>query len=173
MRKAIAVQMVARRLGLRATRLTSLTQRLADSGMIHVSSGPPYADISPVEVARIMLAGLVDNGLAAAPETVRRFGSLAGRSSTLEAAIAHAIARPQLLAPSRSGLELHTGDEPYAVFTVSAPDGALSNVFGDLPGDENVDRIVTVSGAALRGVAEEGFGGMSADETDALLGSVN
>jgi hypothetical protein len=173
MRKAIAVQMVARRLGLRPTRLTGLTQRLADSGQVHISSGPPYADISPIEVARIMLAGLVDNGLAAAPETVRRFGGLGGRSSTLEAALAHAIARPQLLAPSRAGLELHTGDEPYAVFTISAPDGAITNVFGDMPGDESVDRIVTVSGAALRGISEEGFGCMSADEADALLGSVN
>jgi hypothetical protein len=172
MRKAIAVQMVARRLGLRATRLTSLTQRLAEYGQVHISSGPPYADISPIEVARIMLAGLVDNGLAAAPETVRRFGSIGGRYSTLEAALAHAIARPQLLAPSRAGLELHTGDEPYAVFTISAPDGATTNVFGDMPDAENVDRLVTVSGAALRGIAEE-IGGMSAAEVDALLESVN
>jgi len=170
MRKSQVVDLLARRLGVRATRLTSLTQRLADAGLVHVSSGPPYADVTPTEVARILLVAVADEGLAAAPATVERYGQLRGRSSTLEAALAHALARPEALPPARSGLELHVGDQPYAVLTTVSADGALSNVFGDLPAVETVDRIVTVSGGALFAIAQE-IGGMSAAEVAALLGS--
>jgi hypothetical protein len=174
MRKSLVVQMTARRLGVRPTRLTSLVQRLADSGMVHTSNGPPYADVTPIEAARMLIIALVDTGLAAAPATIELYGQLRGRGSNLESAIAHALARPESLPPARSGLEMHTdSDSPYALLTTVSADGATTNVFGQMPETESVDRLVTVSGCALYGIAQELSAGMSAAEVDALLGSVN
>jgi hypothetical protein len=170
MRKAQCVDLLARTLGVRATRLTSLTQRLADAGFVHTSSGPPYSDVSPTEVARMLIVAIADEGLAAAPDTIRRLGSLLGRGCNLEQGLSHALSRPESLAPCRAGLELHVGDQPYAVLTTTSADGALSNVFGDIPVAENIDRLVTVSGAALYSIAME-IAGVSPAEVDALLGA--
>jgi hypothetical protein len=120
----------------------------------------------------MLLVAIADSGLAAAPDTIRRFGGLVGRSSTLEAALAHALARPELLPPARSGLEMHVGDRAYAILTVVSADDARSNVFGDLPDAENIDRLVTVSGSAMFAIAQE-IAGRTPAEVDALLGANN
>jgi hypothetical protein len=174
MNKRAFCYVLSRRLGVRKGRIISLVQRLSEAGQIstNYSRLPDFA-VSPVEAARMLLVAIADAGLAAAPDTVRRLGGLVGRSSTLEKALAHALARPEALPPSRSCLELHVSDQAYAVLTVVGADGAISNVFGDLPAIESVDRLVTVSGCALYGIAQELSAGMSAAEVDALLGSVN
>lgn len=169
MRKSECVHLLARRLGLRRTRLTSLTQRLAEAGQIHVNSGPPFGDVSPVEAARVLLAGVVDEGIAAAPGTVIRFGGLLGpNSATLEGALAHALARPDSLPSVCSSLEIHATDEPYALLTTLTADGAKTAVFGDMPSEETVDRTIVISGAALFAVASE-LAGQPAHAVDQLL----
>lgn len=167
MRKSQVVSLLARRLHLRSTRLTSLTQRLADDGLVHTNSGPPYGACTMTEVARILIAGMVDDGLANAPRTVEKYGGLLGPYSTmLEGALAHALARPDTLPPKFASLELHcTG--PHAVLSTLTPDGMRSAVYGD-PSEETVDRLVTVSGSALFGIAAE-LGGKSAQAVDDLL----
>ena len=173
MNKRAFCDVLSRRLGVRRGRLTSLVQRLSDSGQIRTNhSRRPDFDLIPVEMARMLLVGLVDNGLAQAASTVERYGQLRGRSSTLEQSIGWALARPESIVPMRSGIEIHTGDQPYAVFTVVGADGATTNVFGDIAEPENVDRLVTVSGAALRGIAME-VSGCTPGEVDALIRSVN
>jgi hypothetical protein len=169
MRKSQVVDLLARRLGLRATRLTSLAQRLSDAGMLPISAGTPYPDLLPVEVARVMLAGLCDSGLGAAARTVQRYGSLQGRTSSLVEALAHAIQRPETLPPACNGLEIHQSDDgPYVLMTVVTGDGATTNVYGNLPGVETVDRLVVVPGAALWAIAME-LANTSAEEVDRLL----
>lgn len=169
MRKSECVQLLARRLGLRRTRLTSLTQRLAEAGMLPVSSGPPYPDLAPVEVARMLIVGMVDEGIAAAPSVVAKYGELVGPNSTmLEGALAHALARPDSLAPICSGMEIHTGDAPHVLLTVVTGDGAATRVYGDLPFEENVDRLITVPGSALFAISQE-ISGISAVEVDRML----
>jgi hypothetical protein len=171
MNKREFCDVLSRRLGVRRGRLVSLTQRLSESGLLATNHSrlPDFA-VSPVEAARMLLVAVADEGLAAAPHTIRRLGGLVGRGCNLEQGLSHALSRPEALAPCRAGLELHVGDQPYAILTTVSADGALSNVFGDLPAVETVDRIVTVSGGALFAIAQE-IGGMSAAEVAALLGS--
>lgn len=116
MRKSLCVSMVAQRLGLRVTRLTSLAQRLAESGLLPVSSGPPYPD----------------------------------------------------LMPTVAGLQIHTGENPYAELTTARPDGLRIETFGDLPAEDRTDRVIVIRGAALFGIARE-LDGQSATEVDSLL----
>lgn len=156
MRKALVVALIARRLGARRTRLTSLVQRLSEDGMLPVSFGPPYPDLSPVDAARVLLAAVVDGGIAAAPDTVRMYGELLGpNETTLEAAIAHSLARPDSLPPVCSSLEIHATENPYAVLTVMTADGAKTTVYGCIPETENVDHLVVVPGGALFAIASE------------------
>jgi hypothetical protein len=169
MRKSQVVDLFARRLGLRATRLTSLAQRLSDADLLPVSSGPPYVDLKPIEVARLMLAGLCDEGLGGAARTVQRYGRLQGRTSSLVESLAHTVQRPESLPPACSGLEIHqSDDQPYALMTVVTGDGATTNVYGNMPDVETVDRLVIVPGAALFAIASE-INGMSSADVDALL----
>lgn len=129
MRKAQVVALTARRCGLRETRLTSLVQRLSDAELLPVSKGPPYVDLSPVEIARILIVGLVDEGLAAAPKTAAKYGGLLGPGSTFEESLGHSLARPETFVPSRSGLEIHSGSDAHAVLTLCSADGPRSLVF--------------------------------------------
>ncbi|WP_426608736.1 hypothetical protein [Bradyrhizobium sp. McL0616] len=168
MRKALVVALIARRLGVRRTRLTSLVQRLSEDGMLPVSSGPPYPDLNHVEAAHVLLAAAVDEGIAAAPDVVEKYGSLLGPTSNLEAAIAHTLARPDSLPPRFTSLELHCDAAPHALLTMMTSDGMRTSVFGDMPETETVDRMVTLSGSALFGIASE-LAGMSALYVDALL----
>lgn len=168
MRKALVVALTARRLGVRRTRLTSLVQRLSEARMLPVSSGPPYPDLSPVEAARMLLAGVVDEGIAASPGVVAKYGGLVGPSAILEAALGHALSRPDSLPPVCSSLEIHATDEPYALLTTLSADGPRTVVFGEVPETETVDRMVTVSGSALFAIASE-LAGRPAHAVDDLL----
>ncbi|MET4804604.1 hypothetical protein [Bradyrhizobium sp. LB11.1] len=171
MRKSRVCDLLARRLGLRENRITSLAQRLAEAGLLPTASGPPYPDLSPVEVARMLIVGVTDEGLGAAPKTTTKYGGLIGPSATLEEVLAHALSRPESIAPCRSSLEIHQSDEPYAVLTTAQPDGPRTLVFGKLADTETVDRLVTVPGSALFAIASE-INGVSAADVDALLEGV-
>jgi hypothetical protein len=165
MRKRQAASMTSRHLGVKLTRLINIMQRLAEAGLLPVSHGPPFPQVSPVEVARILLASVVDRGIAAAPATVARYGGFLGRGSNLEDAIGHSLRRPETLVPAKSSLIIHSR---FALLTTAQPDGRRTDVFGEIDDDEPVGRIVTVSGVALRGIAEE-FAGQSPRDVSALL----
>jgi hypothetical protein len=171
MNKRAFCDVLSRRLNVRRGRLVSLVQRLSEAGQIRTNHSrlPDFA-VSPVEAARMLLVGLVDEGLAAAPDTIRRFGGLIGRSSTLEQALGHALARPKMMAPSRSGMELHVGDSPYVAMTTVSADGVTTQVYGSMPAVESdgIDRIITVSGGALFAIAHE-IAGLSEANVNALL----
>jgi hypothetical protein len=168
MRKSECVNLLARRLGVRATRLTNLVQRLAEADLLPTASGPPYPDLSSVEIARVLIVAVADEGLGAASATVAKYGGLLGPGATLEQTLGHALSRPDSLAPASSGLEIHTGDKPYAVFTSVSADGARTLVFGEMPAEEGVERLVNISGTALFAIASE-IAGRSPADVDALL----
>jgi hypothetical protein len=161
MRKSQAVDMLARHLGLRATRLTSLAQRLSEAALLPTASGPPYPDLTPVEIARMLLVAVCDEGLGAAPATIQRYGTLRSASVDLETALAHALMRPESVLPAHSGLVIHTGDAPSAVLTTMTPDGSREQIFADPWRQDGVERTVKVSGAALAGIAAEIAGASS------------
>jgi hypothetical protein len=168
MRKSQIVDLLSRRLGVRTTRLTNLVQRLPEAGLLPVAKGPPYPDLTPVEIARMLIVAVTDEGLGAAQATIMKYGGLHGPGASLEEVLGHALSRRESLVPTRSCLEIHTGDAPYAVFTVISADGARSLVFGEMPDVESVDRTILISGAALFAVAQE-INGMSASDVNALL----
>jgi hypothetical protein len=169
MRQSQLADVLSRRLNVRRGRLVSLVQRARESGWLRTNaSRRPDFDVTPIEAARMLILAIVDEGLAAAGHAVEKYSQMRGRGSNFEEALAHALARPKLLAPCRAGLELHVADQPHAVLTISTPEGATTSVFGDLPGAENVDRIVTVSGAALFAVSHE-LAGLSESSVTALL----
>lgn len=154
MRKSECVNMLARHLGVRSTRLTSLTQRLAEAGQLPVSSGPPYPDLAPVEVARMLLIGICDEGIGAAPKTIERYCGLRCGAIDLETALAHALNRPESVLAAHASLRISTGDHPQAILITVSPDGLREQVFGE-PSFGSVERIVTVSGSALAAIADE------------------
>jgi len=168
MRKAQLADVLSRRLGIRLGRISSLTQCASEADLLPTASGPPYPELSPVEVARMLLIAVVDEGLGCVPRTLEKYGGLLGPGATLEQTLGHALSRPGSLAPSCTGLEIHTGDQPYALLSIVTADGARTLVFGDVPAVETVDRIVNISGAALFAIAAE-IGGRSPADVDALL----
>jgi hypothetical protein len=170
LRKAELAEVISRRLGVRKGRLISLVQRLSEAGQLRTNSSRRLDfDLTPIEAARMLIIALVDTGLAAAPETTELYGRLSGRGSNFEEALGHALARPTMIAPTRSGLEIHTdSDSPYVAMTIVTPDGVTTQVYGDMPDAENVDRLVTVSGGALFAIAQE-FAGLSQADVDRLL----
>ena len=171
MRKSQYVGVLSRRLNVRRGRLTSLVQRASEAGLLRTNaSRRPDFDVTPIEAARILILAIVDEGLAAAGHTVEKYGQLRGRGSNFEEALGHLLARSEMIAPSRSGLEMHVGDSPYVAMTIVTPDGVTTQVYGDMPAVESdsIDRIVTVSGAALFAVAHE-VAGLSEASVDALL----
>ena len=169
MRKSQYVDVLSRRLNVRRGRLVSLVQRASEAGLLQTNaSRRPDFDVEPIEAARMLILAIVDEGLAAVGHTVEKYGQLRGRSSTLEEALSHALQRPEILVPCKSGLELHSGDQPYAVLTTFSADGARTMVFGDMPETENVDRLVTVSGSALFAVSHE-IAGLSEANVTALI----
>jgi hypothetical protein len=155
MRKSQAVDMLARHLGLRATRLTSLVQRLSEAALLPTASGPPYPDLTPVEIARMLIVAVCDEGLGAAPATIQRYGPLRSASVDLETALGHALMRPEAVLPAHSSLVIHVSDAPSAVLTTMTPDGSREQIFADPWRQDGVERAVKVSGAALAGIAAE------------------
>jgi hypothetical protein len=163
MRKSECVNLLARHLGVRATRLTSLVQRLSESGFLPTSAGPPYPDLSPVEIARMMIVAVTDEGLGAAPATIQRYGGLRSAAVDLETALGHALMRPEAVLPAHSSLVIHVSDTPSAVLTTMTPDGSREQIFADPWRQDGVERTVRVSGAALANIASEIAGTSSAD----------
>jgi len=170
MRKSQYVDVLSRRLNVRRGRLVSLVQRASEAGLLRTNaSRRPDFDVEPIEAARMLILAIVDEGLAAVGHTVEKYGQLRGRGSNFEQALAHALARPTALPPTRAGLEIHTdSDSPYAILTTVSADGAKTMVYGDLPAVESVDRLVTVSGGALYAIAQE-IAGLSEANVNALL----
>jgi hypothetical protein len=155
MRKSQAVDMLARHLGLRATRLTSLVQRASEAGLLPTASGPPFPQVSPVEIARMLIVAVTDEGLGAAPTTIQRYGSLRSAAVDLETALGHALQRPEAVLPAHSSLLIHVSDTPSAVLTTMTPDGSREQIFADPWRPDGVERTVRVSGAALASIASE------------------
>jgi hypothetical protein len=174
MRKSQYVDVLSRRLNVRKGRLTSMVQRASESGRLRTNAGRrPDFDVEQIEAARMLILALVDEGLAAVGNTVDKYGQLRGRGASFEEALGHLLARPEMIAPTRSGLEIHTdSDSPFVVMTTALPDGVTTQVYGDMPDVESdsIERLVTVSGSAMFSVAME-IAGRTPAEVDALLGA--
>jgi hypothetical protein len=172
MRKSQLAETLARRLGIRLGRINSLTQCASEADLLPTSCGPPYPELTPIEIARMLLIAVADEGLGCVPRTINKYGGLkcAEINSSLEATLGHTLTRPERLPASHSGLIIHTSDAPSALLTVATPDGVREYTFAsnETVQTEGVERTVRVSGVALFAIAAEIAGRSSAD-VDALL----
>jgi hypothetical protein len=71
-----AVEIVSRRLGLNAGRTAALVRRAADGGLLPKANGRDIPDLGSLEVGRLFLACVVDNGLGNAARSVQEFSAL-------------------------------------------------------------------------------------------------
>lgn len=176
MRKSQLADTLARRLGLRLGRINSLTQCAAETDLLPTACGPPYPELSPIEIARMVLIATCDEGLGCVRRTINKYGGLTCTeiNSTFEATLGHALTRPERLPASHSELTIHTGDAPSAVLTVATPDGLREYLFAgsNTMQSEGIERTVRVSGVALAGIAME-IAGRSPADVDALLQGAN
>ena len=172
MRKSQLAETLARRLGVRLGRINSLTQCAAEADLLPTACGPPYPELSPVELARMTLIGICDEGLGCVPRTIEKYGGLRciEINSNLESTLGHALTRPERLPAAHSELVIYTGDAPSAVLTVATPDGIREYEFTgfDTIQQDGVERAVRVSGVALYAIAAE-IAGRSASDVDHLL----
>jgi hypothetical protein len=169
MKKSRFSDVLVRRLGLRRGRLNSLVQRAAELGHLPMAIGTSYPQLEPIELARMLLVGICDEGLGSVSAVIQKYGGLAGPGATLEEVLGHSLTRPASFVPSISGLEIHADDNnPYAVLTIVTADGARTLVFGEMPAVEGIERMVSVPGATLYAIAAE-IAGRSPADVDALL----
>jgi len=163
MRKSQAVEIVARRLRLPHGRLESIAISLADAGVIEKTSGsrryPGHISIN--DVVSILLGGLVDQGIGAAPAMVRTFGTLNDAHGTTLRDVLTTILERSAVTPSGALIVRH--DPPSASLTV---DG-VHMVFGE-PADGTSTTATLVPPGALTAIALE-LSGASPEEADALL----
>ncbi len=76
MRKTEACAIVARKLNLPLGRVTHLVQRASEGGQLPMGRGGDRPDLSPLELARVLIAAICDRGLGAASQSVQEFSGL-------------------------------------------------------------------------------------------------
>ncbi|UPJ53334.1 hypothetical protein IVB30_19680 [Bradyrhizobium sp. 200] len=76
MLKSDACAIIARRLNLPMGRVGHLVQRASEAGLLPVARGSDRPDLGALELARLFLAAVCDNGLGRAAATVTEFSAL-------------------------------------------------------------------------------------------------
>jgi hypothetical protein len=71
-----AVEIISRRLGLHAGRVAALVQRCADAHLLPKATGRSIPELGALELARLFLAAVCDNGLGNAATSVTEFSAL-------------------------------------------------------------------------------------------------
>ncbi|MGU3495751.1 hypothetical protein ACLBXM_17055 [Xanthobacteraceae bacterium A53D] len=164
MRRSHAVELVARRLRLPEGRVSKLAASLADAGLITKAASRRYPpDLEPDEAVSILLAALTDDGIGAAPATVKMFSALTDHyGQTLHDALAGILRSP---GASTTGTVIVRLDPPSVTMTV----GPHHLRFGDETGDTPTSATLVPRGVLdaialeLAGASPEG-----ADDTLAL-----
>jgi hypothetical protein len=141
MRKSEACGAVARRLNLSLSRVEALVQRVSEAGLLPVARGSDRPDLGSLELARLLLAAIVDNGLGNAPRSVQEVSALRTESGVvlldvLEGLIAGRIAatgiRSAIFQLKPAGVTLLS--ESHLRFgAAQSNDGAAKHII--IPGD--------------------------------------
>lgn len=164
MRKAHAIEVIARRLRLSEGRVETLARRLVDAGLITKSTSRRYPrDLEPDEAASILLVALTDQGIGAAPAAVKTFGALTDHhGQTLQDALVGILRSP---GATTTGTVIVRLDPPSVTMTV----GQHHLRFGDEASDTPTSATLVPRGVLdaialeLAGASPEG-----ADQTLAL-----
>jgi hypothetical protein len=165
MRKGIATEIVARRLGVRKGRADGLVQSASDGGALPKASGRDIPDLSESDMVALFLAITADRGLGNAPQSVRTFSGLTNdRGDTLADTLAGLFSRGPALASLVSGSLIVRLDPPGVALSTSAG----HHQFGPEPPPGAAAKVVLVPGRTLAAIGLE-LQGRSPDEADSLV----
>ncbi|MGY3117919.1 hypothetical protein ACVWXQ_001856 [Bradyrhizobium sp. S3.14.4] len=148
MRKRRATQVVARRLGLNFNRVAALVQRASEGGLLPVACGSDRPHLTNMEMGRLLIVAIADNGLGNVPATVREFSALESNGlrfdDWLEGCVAGRVRLDGLLS-------VIFQPDPAAVTVLTS---ARQLDFGS-PAPTPTTRVVAISGEALRAIIED------------------
>ncbi|KRQ03506.1 hypothetical protein [Bradyrhizobium manausense] len=149
MRKRRACHVVARRLGLNVNRVAALVQRATEAGLLPVATGSARPDLTNLELARLLLAAVCDNGLGNVPTTVRAFDRLETEGGLQFCDWLESLVAGRIDTDAIRGIVLQVEPEPGA--TVITESSRLH--FG--PASASAARAVSITGDVLRSITED------------------
>ena len=145
MRKRRACQAVALRLGINPNRVAALVQRCSEAGLLPVACGSDRPHLTNLELARLVLVAVSDNGLGNAPATLREFAALESNGLRLDDWLESLLAGRVNAEPVVSVIfQL----EPAACTVISASSQLDFGQRSDSP----TTRVTAISGEALRAI---------------------
>ena len=134
MRKSSIAIILARHLGMTASRVNNLAARLADVGLVSKAEGsrryPP--DLPEPEVVRLVIAALTDTGLGDVVRNVEFFATLRGPAGRFDAVLHDMIFGPprqvahHVIRHAPAGASMVV-DGQHMLFGAEAPEGAAIN----------------------------------------------
>jgi hypothetical protein len=149
MRKSEACAIVARRLNMSLSRVEALVQRVSETGLLPSARGSDRPNLGALELARLFLAAVADNGLGNAPTTVRSFGALESEGGLLFADFLESLIAGRVNPAGILSLAVQIEPGP----AVSVITCATRLQFGDPAA--NAAKGVVIGGDALRNVIED------------------
>ena len=158
--RSTAIEILCRRLDTSSGRLTGLAQRIADAGMLPRAVGRDIPNLCSLELARLFLAAVADNGLGRAAATVTEFEALVTENGVTLGDVLSGIFRGDTGQPGDAAFQL---EPAAAMLTV----GTNALYFGsDLQAGSAV-RITHIPSQIMKAITYE-FSGHSPEEADKL-----
>lgn len=157
MRKSHAVDVIATHSGVAIGRLSSISQRLSEAGILPKASGQSRPDLTHDQMARLLIAVLADNGLGSVERSVTVFAGL--HSEALGLSLVDFLAgylEGANVAPGvtvRSLIVRNDLDCPGASVILSTDAGTFHAVFGAEVSEAGASKHSILSGPALDAIA--------------------
>ncbi|ODT69039.1 MAG: hypothetical protein ABS75_18480 [Pelagibacterium sp. SCN 63-23] len=164
MRKGVATQIVARRLGVEPGRAAGLVQSASDGGVLPKARGRDIPDLGVEDLVNLLLVIACDRGLGVAAQSVREFSALTDGTTSLHGALVDLFSHGPALAGAVHG-DLVIRLDPA---TASLTAGGHFRRFGPEPPPGAAGRHVIVPGRALAAIGLE-LQGRSPAEADELV----
>lgn len=164
MRKSSFGEVCARRLDIPAGRITHLSNRATEAGLLPRAQGGAIPALTPEDAATFLIAVLADRGLGNVPAAIREFSDLRNGAETLHDALSAIFAGGDPILAVASGLLVLRLDPASAALTA----GGHHRRFGPEPDDKSAGKTVVVPGRVLAAIALE-FCGRTPDEADQLV----
>lgn len=148
MLKSEVCAIVARQLNRPLNRVEALVQRVSEAGLLPMARGSSRPEMCSIELARIIICAVADNGLGNAAATVASFEALTTESGVSLSDVLDGIIRSDTDAPGDMALQLSPA---AALLTV----GGKQLLFGAGLQAGAAVRIVHVPGSVLQAIVRE------------------
>lgn len=150
MTRSKAIKVIARHLNLNRGRLAALSQRAAEAGELPKAVGRSVPDLSPADMARLLICAIADRGLGGAAASVREFAALRTVSGAVLADLVEGWMSGAVPVDGVHSLIIQL--EPAAATIVTS---ASSLRYGAQREQGAAARIVTIPGSAIRAIVAE------------------